>query len=360
MIKMRNWNVIKGTLKVIFYQLPIYILGFGVFPLIIVFYTVSGQGFNPTLIGIEVIDEDHTVLSEKFKQFLKQEPFEWVTERPSYEIIIPSGYEAAVLNQEEFTLDIKSGMEAKNRDALVKVTIENYHQQLWEALWIQKNVSEVLVIEQLQAINEANIFEIKDYSLEEKLAPFEQQLIYVSSFVFLLALTNYGINMYTAKKMEVATRIQLIPLTKVQSYHLQILESFIFNFLILLISWLTSSVFSSQILSSLINFIPIIGLITIMGISFVHLICEFLPEFMGKGVLVMWGLFELGYSVIELNFFSPQLERILPGMIVQHLYTGVLNHQWADFRFYSIMIFGFFILTYGLIRLKIWRQWGRQ
>lgn len=357
---MRIWNVIKGSIKAIFYQLPVAIIAYGVFPLVLAFYATSGQDMTmPSLIRVEVIDEDETLLSVKFKELFEQEPFEWVTDNPSYQIIIPQGYEASILNQDELTININVGWEAQNWEFLVRLAIEDYHQQLGDLLWIEGTQPEALMVEQFKVISEAEIFEFNDYPLEERLAPFEQQLVATSSFVFFLSLSNLGMSTYLVKKMGVATRLQLIPLTKVQSYHLQILESFLFILAMLAISWLTIAIFSSQIFRSLIRFIPIIGLITVMGVSFVHLICEFLPELLGKGIFFSLSLFAISFTDINLGSFL-KLERIWPGMIVQQLYIGALTNQWADFRFYSVRIGGFFLLTYCLMRIKIWQKWGRQ
>jgi|GEM_PF-3055660 len=361
---MRLWASIKLHFKVIYYQFPLIVLAYAIFPLLLAFsYSFVAFDKQDAIITVEVVDEDQSQFSRSFSEVFEQAPFKIVDEAFIYRVTIPAGYETLILNEGVPVIEIECKRETcATTDYVVTKIVEAFHQERFESKLMNHASLEAnkQLLTSLKAINETEMLVVQEVAMMN-ISLYVQPLIHVSSIVFALIILNLGYSSYQIQEISLINRLHLLPLTKTQLYHYSIIEAFLYVFTMKSISFVIFSLFVAELRSYFLTMILIIGTVSLFASSIFHFIGEFIPRLMGKMILGSFLLYELsiGYFGIGTKLI-PVLEHFWPGMIVQHLYEAGLTNQWHQFNFYAPIIVGTFIFVYSLIRLKLWLKWGRQ
>lgn len=366
MINMRILKLIKMNLKtVLFYQFWQVLLGFVALPLLLVLFItfIASDDVMQTStipeIGIEIIDEDQSGLSNEFIQIFESEQFQITEENPMYRITIPEGYQQAILEKEPITIHVE---ELENNLAIVQAvmesTIEHYNQLLSESILMQEIPVDM---ERLAAIYQAQSFEKEIIIPAKTLSPFEENAILFSGFTVMMVAFSITGAKYMIEGTGIDKRMQSVPLTKVQLFHCSIIENYTMSAVILAMSILAFSFFGEHFRTNFLYFIPVIGLLSLLTVSLGQLIGEFCTKMVGRSIFGVAIAADMVVSaVVSSSDIMGNISQYLPTQLIHQLYRGALEGNFENLGMMTLAILGIFLGSYLIIRIKYAVKWGRQ
>ncbi|TCK86747.1 ABC-2 type transport system permease protein [Natranaerovirga hydrolytica] len=386
---MRVWAYIKLTLRDIFKNFPLLVFTISIFPLGLVFILGFFMDNTSNILDIPSIkvmitDEDESLLSNELTQLLSNEaynPFIQIDEEAyNYEIIIPEGYEVAITQYKPLDIQVKLGEKSSSSkaDLLISV-IDVYNKEIHKGMVINNNLEKrhlsqetkkqvVNTIQnQLQQINEEELFSQKIVESKKIFTSFENYSIASYSFSFLLLVMIFLVSAFTEKDLGLYKRINATPMTRTQYYNYTLMSSgigiFIFNMIYVLVLRVLGLSFQGRLIDLLI--IQII--MTLVASALVG----FLWAFMNKSssmivlntIMMIQMLINVGFRYGTYTAESSIMNKIIsfsPDTLITKTLDGyVLNGTIENVKHYllSLLIIGLICYLMGLIKANIrWRN----
>ncbi|TCT12287.1 ABC-2 type transport system permease protein [Natranaerovirga pectinivora] len=384
---MRALAYIKLTLRDIFKNFPLLFLSLSVLPLglaIALGFFMDSTSTMPEIPNIKVvfIDEDESILSNELIEILtngESDTFIHIDEdRYNYEIIIPSGYEVAMVNHKPLNIEVKLGENASsnNADILMNV-IDIYNGEIHKGIIINKRLEEqnisvetkndkLMEIQlQLQQINEQELFTTNLVESKKIFTSFENYSIASYSFSFMFLVIIFLASNFMEKDLGLYKRINATPMTRTQYYNYSLISGaigiFIFNMVYVLILRVLGLSFQGRFLDLLI----IQVVMTLVASGLVGLLWAFMNKnsslILLNTIILVQMLF--GYFPKDLlgegSVFS-RLSSFTPDILITRTISGYILHGTIErVMHYLVILLGIALICYliGLVKANIrWRN----
>lgn len=382
---MRIKATIKVTIKALLAQWKVTVLMFSVFPLIIAFLmgTVQKDMYKPDVnrdkININIIDKDNSNTSKSFKELLETKDLKEifnVTDKAEYEIVIPRGYEKAVINLKETTIAVNEKKRVSSvNELIIKSVIEEYGKRLTETMIISNKINTMGIMDKERLFNEVIASISKNSSVaslkqniikgERVLTAFENQAATMMTFmVFTIILSCIG-GFHMDKSNGSNKRLVSTPMTKCDFFNLDLLlfflVSFIYGAIYIITFRITGLAFKGV---SPLNIISILLCQSLLITSVAGIIIAFFGKNAASTIVIilMYTHILFGGGFIPLkeinnNIFT-SISKFSPGNVISDAYTNcILFNSFSSISRYLIIMLLISIIAYCISILKVKIGW---
>lgn len=379
--------ILKSTWK----NMSVLLFSFVVFPVVLSLIVGYAQRnmMNPNLeinkLKVYLSDKDNTKSSQALLQFLNDEQVKKLLDikanlkDANYSVIIPLGYEKAILNNQQAKININvSSSGNDNSVSIISQILEDYDKSLSHQLIIlskvdQKSLSEEdkkQLISKLQAqINENNSKGLIDNILvkgKKSLSSYEYYSTSFLAFLFVMVASNLVAAGFMDKENGMEKRIMSAPLTKYEYFNYNMVMNFIFSFILyviyILVFRLMKLSFNCSIplllFTALIQTLLTVGLASILW-SFTSK--KFSMTFMSVLTIIQMLLGGMFIPPEKINIAAIKvISNFSPGALITRSYNNLLIYNNLDsIALYlgAMVILSLVMYIIGLLGVKV--RWGR-
>lgn len=254
---MRLKAFIKVMLKGLVREWKVTVFTFIIFPIVtsVLYGYFTKEAFTPENIVskyyINIIDEDKSEASKGFKELFNNEgvkDFIVLTEdreKLQVEVVIPKGYESALINLKEEEIVLKQLNEkGKSVIAAVSSLVEKYNKAVQEGILINDKIvksslsqedKEKLMMdigEKFKSFQTEKGIKTNMYTEGKNLTSFQYYSISIFSFISLLVIQSLTSSYYTARENGLVKRYLAAPMSKVQYFNYILISNFTFALIV--------------------------------------------------------------------------------------------------------------------------------
>lgn len=234
---MRLLYYIKTTLKSMVASGAITLVYFIGFPIILAGFmgfvqnTANDTPLKLKSLNIQIIDQDNSEMSKNLVDFLKSDDMKDVVQvidsKPEAEIIIPEGYEEAILSLNRGEVIINKKEEGYNAITnTLKIILDKYHKSIYVSLSGGSP-------EELNKIVGTSIIEEEIIDIPKKANTFETTVASMLGFVISMLIFSSIQSGYTDISMNLEKRIKSAPLTRLQCLLYESFALLVYSFIII-------------------------------------------------------------------------------------------------------------------------------
>ena len=368
---------LKLTFISIMKNLPNMLLTFSIFPIflgLIVGY-FQKDSFTPSvetpIMSISILDEDNSNQSKNLIDFLNNEQMKQIIktdeEEAKYELIIPKGYEASLLNNGESNIEIHVKKDGSVRRAeILGDIIDRYNEEISQGLYIEDKIVQMdisqeetkIIGEKLFKAYNTKLIENKLINTKKSLNSYEYiSITFLSYMLFLVLMTTIG-GQGMGENEAINNRIMSTPITKIQYFNC---NQFSFYFLALFMNLLY--IMAYRIIGlSFQGSLPIILLIILVQSVFVTSVSGFISVFLKRkfAMVVLYILMLtqliLGVTWTSIESMDVQLLKALatkysPDILISSTYRNYLIYNNLDSIKSNLILI--IIISLGLYLLSL-------
>ncbi|WP_409069723.1 ABC transporter permease [Clostridium sp. FAM 1755] len=391
---MRLKAFIKLTLKSVLRELPIMIFTFAIFPIVLssLYGYFQKDMFNPKneidKIAIYVEDRDNSKLSNEFIKFLgsnelnKFIDIKKSKEKAIEEVIIPKGYEKAIIGDKEITIKISERKKDKEVvSKILKELIDNYTREVKNNFTIENSINrmdiskekkELLAKETSEDI--ARIYKkdtIKNSIVKStrNLTSYEYYSVSILSFMFIVTIISLCNRYYEDKRKGIFQRTLSTSISKVQYFNYSLVSWYIFAVLFNSIYVLSYRLLGLSFKGNIGLLLLIVLTKSLLEVAISSVVIAFFKEqkmaaiFLNTVIVITVSLGGVFYPLDKvINSFN-KIFRVIsdfaPNVLIMKTYKPFLIYNSFEAIKYNLITFILISMAlYSISLLKINMKWG--
>lgn len=375
---------LKVTLKGIIRELPIFLLSYAVYPLVIALVMSFAQQdmftpvINNPIFSIIIVDEDETPSSKNLVSFLTNEEVSKVItvitdedEDFDYTLRIPVNYENSLLGQNSVSVTVEAEEKASSSKGNLLVNIvDKYNSELSQGLVIQNSImnpslskkqQEILALEINEMFSEiynSNSIESNIHKVRKGLNSYEYYSITFLSFIFVIFIMAIINSDAAWKEVGLNSRIMSTSITKYQYFNYNLMSNYL-TIIVANLFYVFAYRFSGL---SFKGSLPLLLLIILVQSFMITTIGTLISTLFKKGIAQALLQIFLIYNLIFGGMIGPLdkmagnrifviLARYKPDILISNTYKNyLLNNNISSISNYLLIIVG---ISFGLYLFNI-------
>lgn len=384
---MKLWAYVKLTLIQMIKDFHTYFLVFAIFPIALGLLMGYFQKdvFTPSVkmspISIFITDEDNSEASKALMNFLASKELNDVLEVKSEkkdiksEVIIPKGYGEALNNSVNFNIKINSKKQENKASQTVSKIIDNYNNQVVEAITIKKNIQNKNISEEdkqklftdvsskIYSNYTAEGFSGRIVNLDKSLSSYEYYSITLFSFMLIMLMMGLSGGAYLEKENGLLKRIMSTSITRVQYFNYSLISSYVCAFILSLMYIMSYKILGLSFNAS----IGLLLLIIIIQTLLVTCISGFISVFLNKNAgntimsIIMFVQIFIGGAFVPMekvtnNPLLLKLKDFSPDAILTSIYKNLLlynNINSIEKNLIVMIILSVFFYFASILKVKL-------
>lgn len=361
---------------------PRLLLTFAIFPIFmgLVMGYFQKDYFTPSvempIMNVNIVDKDNAVQSKNLMDFLNSEEMKKIieiNEDAKYELIIPKGYEASLLNNSESNIEIHVKKDGSVRRAeILGDIIDRYNKEISKGLYIEDKIGKMdtsqeeieTLGEKILSVYNIELIENKSINVKKSLTSYEHTSITFLSYMLFLALMSAVGSTDMEQNDAIYNRIMSTPITKIEYFNCN-QTSFYFlalfmNLLYIMAYRITGLSFQGSL--------PILILIIMAQSVLVTALSGFITVFLKKKFAMMLlnvlmlmqlilGVTWISIESLDMQFLKGLATKYSPDILISSTFRNYLIYNNLDsIKFNLILIIGVSAVLYILSLLKL--KWG--
>ena len=353
---MKAFYYVKSTLKGMIANGTIVVLCFIGVPIImacLMGYFSNLTNANPLklrVLDVKIVDNDNSEMSKKLKEMIKEkelkELIKIVDKDSDVELVIDKGYEDNILNKNRGTIRINRKTEKKEvATNTLKTILNRYHQNLYVAL-TDGNIEELDKFFDTQIIDNIKIDTMKTNNMYEKYAAS------MIGFVIVMLIMTMVQSAYNDKSVNIESRVNAAPVTKIQYLFYNTLAYIIYVFIIVSAYVIFFRITGLSFKGNVLDLLVLILTSTLLVVSLAQTITTVFKAKYGK--IISYIIFLIPVASTEMFFLEGnKIAIISPTHYLNNAFTlynlnGNLTEGWK----WILMILVIAIITYSIAIVK--------
>lgn len=374
----------KLSIKGVFKQLPLIILTYVAFPIILALLVgyiqldSSSPTINQAIFSIKILDEDNTQESKELISYLesgnvsKLIKIEKDSDDLDYTVKIPKGYSIGLNGDKDIDIKIEAREDSSTSKGNMLVSlIDNYNKELTKSILIEKNMEDLDL-----KTGEINTIITNTYSMdsintkihrgEKTLSSYEYFSISFLGYVFILFIIAIITAENMGKEIGIYNRIISTGVTKLEYFNLELISNY---FMMIVIN--AMYIFSFRILKlSFDGSLLILCLIILLQSLVITLVGSFIANIFTKKYALMFtqaylmfhtifgGIIGTPKALMDIKIFE-FFSKYKPDKIIGDIYRNYIIYN--DLSYISrdllaVVIFSIGMYLINIIAVK--REWG--
>ena len=372
-----------GTLFVVFSLFPLLLGGMVSYFQTDVFVPVT----EIQRIEISIKDEDNTPLSKRLNEFLDSDLLKDVVEvkndgsKVKYEVNITKGYEAALVNQTEAEVTVKSLVKEKTTNApssFLSSLIDRYNQEVSQSLLIDKKARELYpsaeeannaaaaIRADLYSAYRTNAFRSRIIPVERNLSSYEFYSVSTVGFMLIMLIMSLAAGVFIERENGLFNRVLSTRISRIEYFNYNLASCSLFALLLNLVLVFSYRLMGLSFKGNLWLLLLIVLAQSILATSVIAVLLAFFNKkssmvFMNIVLIahvIMGGMF-LPFEKISNNPILKNMNNYAPDILSSRMYKSyILYNDFSRISADLAAMLGVALVFYAISVVKVKIRWG--
>lgn len=379
---MRLKAYLKLTVKGIIKQLPLILLTYGIFPIILALSLgyMDQDDFSSTMkepiFSIKILDQDNTPESKGLINYLKSDDIaklikiENNSKDIDYTVKIPKGYSNSLKKYQDIDIHIELSKDASTSKANILVNlVDSYNSEITKTILIEKNIENSNIEVEglnmvLSVINSTKSIKTEIYKVEKTLSSYERHSILFLGFVFIWFIIAIITADNLGKEINLENRILSTGISKVEYFNFEFISNYIMMIVINSMYIFIFRIFNFSFQGPISILVLIILLqsliITLIGSLIVNIFTKKYGIMITQAYLMFYVAIEMiikGTKLIDMKIFEI-LSKYKPDKILSDIYRNyIIYNDFESISKYLLIITISSIVLYLINLVSVKREW---